>query len=131
MSSPIILFDGVCNLCNGAVQFIIKNDTDSVFKFSSLQSTYSQAFLARNNLPLDIFDTLVLVENDRYFTKSEAVFKILKHLPKYQWLGFLSFLPTAFTDFFYDLISKNRLNWFGKRNECWIPTKELESKFLA
>lgn len=130
MHSPIILFDGVCNLCNGAVQFVLKNDSRNVFKFASLQSDFAQDFLKKHQLPTENFETLILIENDQVFVKSKAVFKIVKYLPKYAWLRIFRFLPLAISDFCYDIISKNRLKWFGQRESCWLPTKELKERFL-
>lgn len=130
MQSPIILFDGVCNLCNGAVQFVIKNDHKKVFKFASLQSEFAQDFLKSHQLPTQNFNTLILIENEQVFTKSKAVFKIAKYLPKYTWLRVFSIFPTPLSDFFYDIVSKNRLRWFGQRETCWLPTKELKERFL-
>ncbi len=130
MHSPIILFDGVCNLCNGAIQFVLSNDSNKVFKFASLQSDFAQDFLKNHQLPTENFGTLILIENDQIFIKSKAVFKIAKYLPKYTWLRIFSFLPIAISDFFYDIVSKNRLKWFGKRESCWLPTKELKERFL-
>jgi predicted DCC family thiol-disulfide oxidoreductase YuxK len=130
MHSPIILFDGVCNLCNGAVQLVLKNDSRNVFKFASLQSDFAQDFLKMHKLPTENFGTLILIENDQIFLKSKAVFKIVKYLPKYTWLCIFSFFPIAISDFFYDIVSKNRLKWFGRRESCWLPTKDLKERFL-
>lgn len=130
MHSPIILFDGVCNLCNGAVQFVLKNDSRNIFKFASLQSNFAQDFLKTQQLPTENFGTLILIENDQVFVKSKAVFKIAKYLPKYAWLRIFNFLPVPISDFFYDIVSKNRLKWFGQRESCFLPTKELKERFL-
>ncbi len=130
MHSPVILFDGVCNLCNSAVQIVIKNDKNSYYKFASLQSEFAQNFLKENNLSTQEFSTLILVQDDQYFKKSKAIFKIVKHLPNYSWLRIFALLPLFFTDFVYDLISNNRFRWFGKRASCWLPTSELQDRFL-
>jgi predicted DCC family thiol-disulfide oxidoreductase YuxK len=130
MHSPVVLFDGVCNLCNGAVQFILKNDKKKFFKFASLQSDFAQEFLKNHQLPTHNFDTLILIENDQVFIKSKAVFKIVKYLPKYACLSIFRLIPIFISDFFYDVVSKNRLKWFGKRETCWLPTKELKERFL-
>jgi predicted DCC family thiol-disulfide oxidoreductase YuxK len=130
MHSPIILFDGVCNLCNGAVQFVLSNDPNKAFKFASLQSDFAQDFLKNHQLPTENFGTLILIENDKVFVKSKAVFKITKYLPKYRWLSIFSFLPIFISDFFYDIVSKNRLKWFGQRDGCWLPTEDLKERFL-
>jgi predicted DCC family thiol-disulfide oxidoreductase YuxK len=130
MNSPVILFDGVCNLCNRAVQFIIKNDRKEVFKFASLQSEFAQNFLKSNKLATQDFSTLILIQDGQYFNKSIAIFKIVKNLPNYSWLSIFAFLPLFFTDFVYDLISNNRFKWFGKRASCWLPNSELKDRFL-
>jgi predicted DCC family thiol-disulfide oxidoreductase YuxK len=130
MHSPIILFDGVCNLCNGAIQFVLENDSQKTFKFASLQSDFAQDFLKKHQLPTENFGTLILIENDQIFIKSKAVFKIAKYLPKYTWLHIFRFFPIAISDFFYDIVSKNRLKWFGRRESCWLPTKDLKERFL-
>jgi predicted DCC family thiol-disulfide oxidoreductase YuxK len=130
MHSHIIFFDGVCNLCNGAVQFVLKNDKHNVFKFASLQSNFAQKLLIERNLPSHDFDTIILLENGRIYTKSNAIFRIARKLPNFYWLSYFSILPQAFTDFCYDIISKNRLKWFGKRESCWLPNKELNERFL-
>jgi predicted DCC family thiol-disulfide oxidoreductase YuxK len=130
MHSPIILFDGVCNLCNGAVQFVLSNDPNKAFKFASLQSEFAQDFLKNHQLPTQNFDTLILIENESVFIKSKAVFKIAKYLPKYRWLNILRFLPVSISDFFYNIVSKNRLKWFGKRESCWLPTEDFKERFL-
>lgn len=130
MHSPVILFDGVCNLCNSAVQIVIKNDKNSYYKFASLQSEFAQNFLKENNLSTQEFSTLILIQGGQYFKKSKAIFKIVKHLPNYSWLRIFALLPLFFTDFVYDLISNNRFRWFGKRASCWLPTSELQDRFL-
>ena len=130
MTSPVILFDGVCNLCNSAVQIVIKNDRNYYYKFASLQSEFAQNFFKANNLAAQDFFTLILIQNGQYFKKSIAIFKIVKHLPNYSWLRIFAFLPLFFTDFVYDLISNNRFKWFGKRASCWLPNSELKDRFL-
>lgn len=130
MSSPVILFDGVCNLCNGAVQFIIKKDTNSVFKFSSLQSDFSQN--ARKSLPNipQSLDSIILLDQNKVYVKSQAVFKIIDSLPSYRFLKVFSILPVFVTDFVYDIIAKNRYRWFGKQESCMMPDPKLTSRFL-
>ncbi|MCP9768633.1 DUF393 domain-containing protein [Lacihabitans sp. LS3-19] len=130
MNSPIVLFDGVCNLCNFSVQFIIKNDPEELFLFSSLQSAYSKAFFLKYKIPSDDLSSIILILDNKIYKKSEAVFKIILFLPKYRWLSFFSFLPLYITDFLYDLIAKNRYRWFGKRETCWLPTVQLSKRFL-
>ncbi len=131
MDHPVILFDGVCNLCNGAVQFIIKRDPDSVFRFASLQSDAGQDVLRRNNLPTEDFDTMVLVDDDAVFTKSTAALRILRRLGGIGRLAYAFIvIPRFVRDWVYTFVARNRYSWFGKRDECMVPTPDLKSRFL-
>ncbi|MBF0598081.1 thiol-disulfide oxidoreductase DCC family protein [Faecalibacter rhinopitheci] len=127
----IIFFDGVCNLCNSTVQFIIENDSQNKFHFSSLQSNFGQKFLEENNLKTENFDSIILLENNEIYQKSDAAIKIASHLDSpYNYLKLFSILPKFIRDFFYSIVAKNRYRIFGKKESCWIPTAELRSKFL-
>ncbi len=127
----VILFDGVCNLCNGAVNYIIEHDTKSVFKFASLQSTFGQNFLKQNNKNTLDFDSIILVAGEKYFIKSAAFCQIMKQLPfPFYFLSYLSVFPLFFSDKVYDFVAKNRYKWFGEKDTCMIPTKELLSRFI-
>jgi predicted DCC family thiol-disulfide oxidoreductase YuxK len=127
----ILLFDGVCNLCNGLVQFMIKRDPKRKFKFASLQSNSAQKLLDRFGLPKNEFDSFVLIKGDKYFLKSTAVLLVLKELGGF-WRLFYAFtvLPRSFRDFIYDRVAKSRYRIFGKRDQCMIPTPDLQSRFL-
>lgn len=127
----IILFDGVCNLCNSSVNFIIDNDHKNVFKFTSLQSEKGIDLLKKYDLLDKNIDSVILVENDKAYVKSDAALKIAKTLGgKYKMFYGLIILPAFIRNFFYDIIAKNRYKWFGKKDSCRIPTLELKSKFL-
>ncbi len=127
----IILFDGVCNLCNSSVNFIIDNDHKNVFKFTSLQSEKGIELLKKYDLLDKNIDSVILVENDKAYVKSDAALKIAKTLGgKYKLFYGLIILPAFIRNFFYDIIAKNRYKWFGKKDSCRIPTLELKSKFL-
>ena len=105
----IVLFDGVCNLCNGFVQFIIKRDPNAKFKFGALQSKSGQALLKKYNLPSDDLNSLVLIVDDNYFLKSSAGLRILKELGGFWKLFYiLMIFPKPLRDFVYDLIAKTR-----------------------
>jgi len=131
MKEKIILFDGVCNLCNKSVQFVIEHDEQNYFKFASLQSNFGQTFLKENKLNQTNFDSIIYIEDDKYYTKSSAALKIAKHLDKnISWLNYFSVVPKPIRDFFYNIIAKNRYKFFGKQESCWLPTKELKAKFL-
>ena len=127
----IVLFDGVCNLCNGLVRFIIKRDRNGKFKFASLQSEIGQQWLLRFGLAKNEFESFVLIEGDKYYVKSAAALKMLRGLGGI-WKVFYVFIlvPRPVRDFMYDLIAKSRYKIFGKRNICMIPTPELKERFL-
>lgn len=128
---PVIFFDGLCNLCNGAVQFTIARDHHHVFRFSSLQSDYAKQRLTPFNIDPSKGNSLVLVEDGKAYERSTAALRIAKKLNGLWPLlyGFI-IIPTFIRDWIYDYVAKNRYNWFGKRASCWVPTQELKDKFL-
>lgn len=128
----IILFDGICNLCNTSVQYIIKNDQKDIFRFVSLQSELGQKITKHLCISDRNIDSIVLYEPGRaYFLKSDAALKIAKDLGGFlSWLAVFSFLPKFFRDYIYDYIATNRYKWYGKKESCMIPTPELKAKFL-
>ncbi len=127
----IILFDGVCNLCNSAVQFIIKRDKKNYFSFASLQSLQGQRILSRHNLSSNDLNSFILIENGRPYTRSTGALRVAKKLNRLWPLlyGFI-FIPNFIRDGVYKLIAKNRYKWFGKKNECMIPTLQLRARLL-
>ena len=127
----IILFDGVCNLCNNSVVFIIKRDKNDVFRFAALQSYIVFEFTQKLNIDTTKTDSIILVEGTSYVTKSTAALKIARHLKGgYPLLYGFMILPVFFRNWVYDIIAKNRYKWFGKKDNCMIPTPELKAKFL-
>lgn len=127
----ILLFDGVCNLCNSIVQFIIKRDPKGKFKFSSLQSESGQALLRQFGLPTNDFDSFVFISGDKYFLKSSAGLHVLKKLGGV-WKVFFIFIifPRPLRDFIYNFIAKTRYRIFGKRDTCMVPTPDIKQRFL-
>ncbi|MEH7252865.1 thiol-disulfide oxidoreductase DCC family protein [Neobacillus niacini] len=126
----IILFDGVCNLCNSSVQFIIKRDPKGRFKFASLQSETGQSLLELHGYDKEI-DSFILIENQRIYLKSSAALRVCRNLNGlWKLLTILRILPAPFRDFFYDVVAKNRYKWFGKKESCMLPTKEMKKRFL-
>lgn len=127
----VVLFDGVCNLCSNSVQFIIKRDPKARFKFASLQSAYGQAELTRFNLDPTQLHSIILVQGDTFLERSNAALEIARHLSG-AWPLFYAFkiVPRFLRDPVYNWIARNRYRWFGKKNECWLPTPELKSRFL-
>lgn len=126
----IILFDGVCNLCNSSVQFIIKRDPKGHFKFASIQSETGRSLLKQYGVDKEI-DSFILIEHQRIYLKSSAALRVCRNLNGlWKLLTILRILPSPFRDFFYDIIAKNRYKWFGKKESCMIPTKEMKKRFL-
>ena len=131
-NKKLILFDGVCNLCNDAVLKIIRQDKNNIFLFTALQSNTGKNIINELGIDISKIDSIVLyIPGSNYFIKSEAVFKITNEF-KGAWkiIQIFRVLPVFLNDFFYDFIARNRYRWFGKKEECMIPTKKLNSKFL-
>jgi predicted DCC family thiol-disulfide oxidoreductase YuxK len=127
----LILFDGVCNLCNGTVKFIIKRDPDAIFRFASLQSEFGRSKLLHFNMDPERLHSVVVIDRDEVLEKSDAALHIVRHLA-YPWkfLVVLKWLPKKIRDACYNLIAGNRYKLFGQRDACMIPTIELRSRFL-
>lgn len=127
----IVLFDGICNYCNDKINYIIKNDKDDLFRFVALQSESGQKIIKYLGIDNSI-DSIILYEPGyAYFIKSEAVFRIIKHLSSsVKLLLFFNFIPTSIKNIFYDLIAKNRYKWYGKKESCMLPTEEIKAKFI-
>jgi predicted DCC family thiol-disulfide oxidoreductase YuxK len=126
----IVLFDGICNLCNNAVQFIIKRDPTGYFKFASLQSETGRQLLKQYGISQQI-DSIIVIENKKVYFKSSAALQICRKLSGFwKFLNVLRVLPPVFRDFFYDKVAKNRYKWFGKGDSCMLPTIEIKKHFL-
>ncbi|MFC5270457.1 thiol-disulfide oxidoreductase DCC family protein [Adhaeribacter terreus] len=127
----IIFFDGVCNLCNGFVQFVIARDPEGYFQFASLQSEAAKPYLERCNISGEQLASVVLFENGKCYTQSTAALRILKKLPG-SWKLFYAgiVLPAFLRNATYNFIARNRYRWFGKQESCWLPSPELKSRFL-
>ena len=130
-TSYILLFDGVCNLCTGIVNFIIKNDKKEVFRFAALQSQSGQALLKKLNLPATDFDSFILIAGDKYYTKSTAVLHVLKALGGlWEVLYVYIVFPESMRDFIYDIVARTRYRVFGKKETCLVPSPEIKDRFL-
>lgn len=132
----IILFDGVCNLCNGFVNFVIDHDPDGYFRFAALQTDAADALLGREAHappPEDdgVLPSVVLLEGGRTYRKSTAALRIVRRFTGlWPLLAVLFLVPTPFRDAAYDWFARNRYDWFGKRDRCRVPTPELQERFL-
>ena len=132
-NKKIILFDGLCNLCDASVQFVSKRDTKDIFRFVSLQSDLGQELLQKLPLAIQKTDSIILYEplKNKQYLKSEAIFEIVKSIGGiFYCLLIFKWLPNAITNTIYDYIAKNRYRWLGKKESCLVPTQELQSKFL-
>ncbi|GAC1399629.1 MAG: thiol-disulfide oxidoreductase DCC family protein [Sediminibacterium sp.] len=127
----IVLFDGLCNLCNSSVQFILKHDKRDQFLFGSLQGKTGQQYLKRFNLPADTLNSFMLAEDGVLYNRSTAALRMLKLLGG-SWSLLYAFIivPRFIRDAVYNRIARNRYKWFGKKDACWIPTPALKAKFL-
>lgn len=130
-TAPVILFDGVCNLCNRSVNFIIDRDATGLFRFASLQSSAGRDLTSRFGLEADQQQTLILVEGDRCYTRSTAALRIASKLRgPWKALYLLIVVPKPIRDGIYNWVSRNRYTWFGRSETCRIPTPELRRRFL-
>ena len=129
---PVIFFDGVCNLCNGAVQFTIERDLKNIFRFASLQSEYAKTALTPFNVSPEELDSFILLENGKVYKRSTAALRVAKKLNGLWPLlyGFI-IVPRFIRDAVYNYVGKNRYKWFGKQESCWVPTPALKSKFYS
>jgi predicted DCC family thiol-disulfide oxidoreductase YuxK len=126
----IILFDGICNLCNSGVQFMIKRDSKCHFKFVSLQSDTGQMLLHKYGISNKI-DSIIVIEKEKVYIKSSAALYISRYLDGYwKYLKILKVLPPSIRDFLYDIVAKNRYRWFGKKETCMLPTLKMKKRFL-
>ncbi len=131
-NKKLILFDGVCNLCNSSVQYVIKHDKKNVFLFAPLQSNIGQTLIKKHNIDSNKIDSVLLYTPEKGITyKSTAALKIGSQLgfPTNLMVIFL-IVPAIIRNWFYDFIAKNRYKWYGKKDACMIPSPELEGKFL-
>lgn len=128
---PVVLFDGVCNLCAWSVRFIVAHD-DGSLRFAPLQSDAATELLERHGLEGDYFDSLVYVDESGAYTKSDGAVRIADHLDApYQWAWHARHVPRPLRDVAYDLLARIRYRVFGKRESCLVPTAALEDRFLA
>ena len=128
---PIILFDGVCNLCNSSVQYVIKHDPNELFRFASLQGNTGQQLLKQYGLSTNDMNSFILVRDNKAYTRSAAALNVAKQLTGFAKLlyGFI-IVPPFIRDAVYDLIARNRYKWFGKKDSCMVPTAALQARFL-
>jgi predicted DCC family thiol-disulfide oxidoreductase YuxK len=127
----LILFDGVCNLCNGLVQFIIRRDPKGKFRFASLQSTGGRLQLSRFNINPDLLHSIIVIDDDVALERSDAALHIANHLGgPWKILNVFKILPKFLRDAIYNIVAANRYRIFGKKDSCMIPTPQLKERFV-
>ena len=128
--NPIILFDGVCNLCNGTVDFLLKRDRKKQFRFASIQSEAAQLLIRKYQIPVEI-DSVILIKSNQVYFESDAAFEIAGMF-SFPWKMAVIFriIPKGIRDFIYRWIAKNRYRWFGKREICRIPDPTEKESFI-
>ena len=127
----VLVFDGACVLCSGTVRFILKRERDRVIRFVTAQSAQGQAMLEALGLPRDEWESVVFVDGGKPRVKSAAVFAVLRHL-RFPWplLRAARIVPRPFRDWLYDRVARNRYDWFGRRDDCFVPAPGQRHRFL-
>ena len=130
-AAPIVIFDGVCNLCSGGIHFILAHERDHVIRFAAAQSPAGQELLQRHGFDPQDLTTFVFIEAGEVHVRSDGALKVVRHL-RLPWRMFcvLRAVPRPARDRIYDLVARNRYRWFGKRDGCLVPTPELRSRFI-
>ena len=129
-TQSVIFFDGLCNLCNGAVQFVIERDDNNKFHFASLQSEFAKTELVNFDIDINQMSSLILLENGKLYQRSTAALRVAKKLNAlWSLLYVFIIVPPFIRNGVYNYIAKNRYKWFGKKESCWVPTAELKDKF--
>ncbi len=127
----IILFDGVCNLCNSSITFVIKHDPKDLFRYAPLQSDIGKSLLQKHQIDSEKVDSIILVDQEKAYTKSAAALHIARSLSgAYPLLAIFLIIPAFIRNLVYDYIARNRYKWYGKKESCMIPTPALKAKFL-
>lgn len=128
----ILLFDGVCNLCNNAVQFVIKRDKKDLYRYAALQSEVGRRLTSERHIDTSQVDSIILIEPGvAYYTKSAAALKVARSFGGIWGLvAIFQWIPEGISNKIYDFVAKNRYNWYGKKEACMVPDPELKSKFL-
>ena len=130
-SKPLILFDGVCNLCQGSVQFAISRDKNAKLMFASLQSEIGEKIRTALNINDSEINTIIFIDSGKVYTRSTAALNVAKYLDGgWKYLSYLKIFPRFIRDTVYKIIARYRYVWFGKQSECWLPTPDLKKRFL-
>jgi predicted DCC family thiol-disulfide oxidoreductase YuxK len=131
-TNEIVLFDGFCNLCSGAVQFILKHERTPRIKFASLQSEIGVRLSNQYQIDPSVTDSIILISGGKVYIKSDAAIRISASLKRpWSFIARTGFIPKAIRNFIYDLIARNRYRFFGKKDECWLPMAEWKNRFIV
>jgi predicted DCC family thiol-disulfide oxidoreductase YuxK len=129
---PLILFDGVCNLCNGWVRFVVRRDPRGIFRFAAQQSPTGRAIIEGHVSGAGSLSSVILIEDDAIYTESDAIFQILARLgPPCSWIAFLRIIPRRVRDACYRFIVHHRYQWFGRTEVCQVPSTDIRSRFIG
>ena len=129
---PILLFDGHCNFCNAWVRLIVRRDTSKKIRFAALQSAAGRRLLEEHKIDINYTDSLVFFEEERFSVSSTAALRIYSYLKVWErHLQLLAVVPRPVRDALYHFIAKYRYKWFGRREQCMVPTQELRERFLS
>ena len=131
IADRLVLFDGLCKLCNGWVRFLLKYDRAAVFTLGTMQSDKGQEILQQLGFSTRNFSTVIYIENGKIYTRSDAVIAILRRLPRpWRYLRWLTFVPRGLRDWCYERIAQNRYRLFGRYDSCPLPTAAQQKRFL-
>ena len=129
--APLILFDGVCNLCNGWVRFVIRRDPTGVFRFASQQSPFGQALIQEHLAGAGQLSTIILIADGSVYTESEAILQICARLRSpWSWIPLLRIIPRQARDTCYRFVVRHRYRWFGRTETCQLPSADVKSRFI-
>lgn len=128
----VVLYDGVCKLCNGVVRFLLRHDPQARLRLATVQSPEGQALLAWAGLPQRHFDTVAVIRDDQVWVRSDAFFELVPQLSgRWRWLGVLRYVPKAVRDAVYDFVARHRYRWFGRHAHCQVPDARDQARFLG
>jgi predicted DCC family thiol-disulfide oxidoreductase YuxK len=128
----VVLYDGVCNLCNGVVRFLLRNDPQARLRLATVQSPEGQSLLAWAGLPQQHFNTVAVIRDDQVWVRSDAFFELVPQLSRrWHWLRVFQCVPKAVRDAVYDLVARHRYRWFGRHERCQVPDARDQERFLS
>lgn len=132
LPAPVILFDGVCNLCNAWVSFVVRHDPTGIFRFAPQQSSVGQAMIEERIGGAQLLSSVILITDHSVYTESSAVLEIISRLaPPWSWIAVLRLIPPRLRDICYRFIVRHRYQWFGRTDNCQVPPPDIRSRFIG